>query len=163
MCLFCKSMETFVYESRPMGFQPVVEIAALFGDGRLVALECASFKSEPGKWGVPAGKLEKGESPRRGARRELFEETGITVEESDLCPLVLLYIRKPTMEYAYHLFHLFLKNDSEKGFGGIQAMFDSEAIYIEGLWVEENLRNQGYGKKLLAAAEKESIKNGCRL
>jgi GNAT superfamily N-acetyltransferase len=29
------------------------------------------------------------------------------------------------------------------------------------LWVEENLRKQGYGKKLLAAAEREAIENGC--
>jgi len=59
-------------------------------------------------------------------------------------------------------FSIFLKNDLGKVFGGIQAMFDSEAIYIEALWIEENLRKQGYGKKLLAAAEKEAIKNGCR-
>lgn len=31
---------------------------------------------------------------------------------------------------------IFLKNDSGKVFGGIQAMFDSEAIYIKALWVE---------------------------
>lgn len=57
---------------------------------------------------------------------------------------------------------IFLKSDSGKVFGGIQAMFDSEAIYIEALWIEENLRKQGYGKKLLAAAEREAIENGCR-
>jgi len=108
LCIFYKSMETIVFESRPMGFQPVVEIAACYleMEGCLLLLECASFKSEPGKWGVPAGKLEKGESPRQGARRELFEETGITVEEDDLCPLGPLFIRKPKMEYVYHLFHL---------------------------------------------------------
>ncbi len=59
-------------------------------------------------------------------------------------------------------FSIFLKSDSEKVFGGLQAIFDSEAIYIEALWVEENLRKQGYGKQLLAAAEREAIKNGCR-
>ncbi len=57
---------------------------------------------------------------------------------------------------------IFLKSDSGKVFGGIQAIFDSEAIYIEALWIEENLRKQGYGKKLLAAAEGEAIENGCR-
>lgn len=41
-------------------------------------------------------------------------------------------------------------------------MFDSEAIYIEALWIEESLRKQGYGKKMLAAAEREAIENGCR-
>lgn len=59
-------------------------------------------------------------------------------------------------------FSVFLKSDSGKVVGGIQAMFDSEAIYIEALWVEEILRKQGYGKKLLAAAEGEAIENGCR-
>ena len=57
-------------------------------------------------------------------------------------------------------FSIFLKSDSGKVFGGIQAMFDSEAIYIEALWIHENLRKQGYGKKLLAAAEEEAAKNG---
>lgn len=59
-------------------------------------------------------------------------------------------------------FSIFLKSDSGGIFGGLQAMFDSEAIYIEALWIEENLRKQGYGKKLLAAAEREAFKNGCR-
>lgn len=58
-------------------------------------------------------------------------------------------------------FSIFLKNDVGKVFGGIQAMFDSEAMYIEALWVAENLRKQGYGAKLLAEAEREAIKNGC--
>lgn len=59
-------------------------------------------------------------------------------------------------------FSVFLKNNSGEVFGGIQAMFDSEAIYIEALWVEENLRRQEHGKKLLAAAEREAIEQGCR-
>ena len=59
-------------------------------------------------------------------------------------------------------FSIFLKSDSGNVFGVIQAMFDSEAIYIEALWIEENLRKQGYGKTLLAAAEREAIENGCR-
>ncbi len=58
-------------------------------------------------------------------------------------------------------FSIFLKNDLGKVFGGIQAFFDTESIYIDVLWVEENLRKQGYGKKLLAAAEREAIENGC--
>lgn len=59
-------------------------------------------------------------------------------------------------------FSVFLKNESGKVFGGIQAMFDSEAIYIEALWIAENLRKQGYGKQLLATVEREALKNGCR-
>jgi len=58
-------------------------------------------------------------------------------------------------------FSIFLKNDLGKVFGGIQAFMGTESIYIDVLWVEENLQKQGYGKKLLDAAEQEAIKNGC--
>lgn len=59
------------------------------------------------------------------------------------------------------LFSIFLKNDLGKVFGGIQAFLGTESIYIDVLWVDENLQTRGYGTKLLYAAEKEAIKNGC--
>jgi len=58
-------------------------------------------------------------------------------------------------------FSIFLKNDSGKVFGGIQAFLDTESVYIDVLWVEESLQKQGYGTKLLGAAEREAIENGC--
>jgi GNAT superfamily N-acetyltransferase len=58
-------------------------------------------------------------------------------------------------------FSIFLKNNSGKVFGGIQAFRDTESTYIDVLWVEENLQRQGYGTKLLGAAEREAIENGC--
>lgn len=58
-------------------------------------------------------------------------------------------------------FSIFLKNNLGKVFGGIQAFLGTESIYIDILWVEKNLQKQGYGTKLLNAAESEAIKNGC--
>lgn len=58
-------------------------------------------------------------------------------------------------------FSIFLKNDSGKVFGGIQAFRDTESVYIDAMWVEESLQKQGYGTKLLGAVEQEAIKNGC--
>lgn len=58
-------------------------------------------------------------------------------------------------------FSIFLKNDSGQVFGGIQAFLCTESVYIDVLWVEENLQKQGYGTKLLDAVEREAIKNGC--
>lgn len=58
-------------------------------------------------------------------------------------------------------FSVFLKNDLGEIFGGIQAHYDTESVYVEVLWVDEPLRKKGYGKKLLNAAELEAIKNGC--
>jgi GNAT superfamily N-acetyltransferase len=59
-------------------------------------------------------------------------------------------------------FSLFLKNDSGKVFGGVLAYLDSESVYIDTLWVDENFQKQGYGTKLLEAIEHEAIKNKCR-
>lgn len=61
------------------------------------------------------------------------------------------------------VFSIFLKNDLGKVFGGIQAFLGTESVYIDVLWVEENLQKQGYGTKLLDAVEQEAIKNGCVL
>lgn len=58
-------------------------------------------------------------------------------------------------------FSIFLKNDSGKVFGGIQVFMDTEAAYIDILWIEEALQKQGYGTKLLNAAEQEATRNGC--
>lgn len=46
------------------------------------------------KWEITGGGLTKGESPREGAIRELEEETGIVVKDSDL-NFVYSYIYKP--------------------------------------------------------------------
>ena len=59
-------------------------------------------------------------------------------------------------------FSIFLKNDSGKILGGIQAFLDTESVYIDVLWVEEKLQKKGYGTKLLDVAELEAIKNGCK-
>jgi GNAT superfamily N-acetyltransferase len=58
-------------------------------------------------------------------------------------------------------FSIFLKNDEGKVFGGIQAFLDSESVYIDILWIEKHLQNQGHGTRLLGAAEREALNNGC--
>lgn len=78
-------------------------------DQQLLLLQRAPGQSEAGKWGVPGGKLEKGETPEAAAQRELFEETGIAVESSSIQPLGSLYIRKPERAFVYYLFNIDLK------------------------------------------------------
>ncbi len=59
------------------------------------------------------------------------------------------------------VFSIFLKDESGKVFGGIHVFLGTESLYIDVLWVEGSIQNQGYGTKLLEAAEQEAIKNGC--
>ncbi len=57
---------------------PRVTVAALISDpeGRLLLLEGPKW---PGEYGIPAGKVEYGESLEEALRREVMEETGLTL------------------------------------------------------------------------------------
>ncbi|MBX9744984.1 MAG: NUDIX hydrolase [Chlamydiales bacterium] len=100
----CFSIE--ILEKKPEGFLHQVQVSACYleKDNRILLLQRAANKLEAGKWGVPAGKLEKDEAPLDAAVRELFEETGISIALSQIRSLGPLYIRKPEMSYIYHLF-----------------------------------------------------------
>ena len=100
-----------VYDQAPKDFCPQVEIAACYLEieDKVLLLQCGAHKSEAGKWGVPAGKIEQGETPQQAAIRELFEETGIVAEPpSQIHYVGRLYMRKPTLDYVYHLFQVTL-------------------------------------------------------
>ncbi len=98
-----------VFEKKPEGFAPLVEVASCYieVEGKLLLLQNALGRREPGKWGVPAGKVEIDEPLKDAAVRELFEETGIRLEDpSQIEYIKPLYIRKPDVSYVYHMFKL---------------------------------------------------------
>lgn len=100
--------QTLVYRAEPKGFSTSAEVAACYLEmnGKLLFLLRASNKPEGDKWGMPAGKIEPGENARAAIIREVFEETGIVLKESDPRSLNKLYIRKPNLDYTYHMFHV---------------------------------------------------------
>jgi len=100
-----------VFEVQPKLFSPKVEIAGCYVEkaGELLLLQNAANDSEPGKWGIPAGKMEQGEDQASCAARELFEETSIVVDPIKIVSMGALYVRKPTIDYVFHLFLLKLE------------------------------------------------------
>lgn len=105
--------EIKVYRTKPEKFLPKVEIVAIYVslNGKLLLLEIASHKQEAGLWGVPAGKLESGEIPVKGAKRELLEETGLDISLENFQSLGVLYMSKPDMDYTYHIFSINLQTN----------------------------------------------------
>lgn len=100
-----------IYTIAPKGFIPQVQVAACYLEinHKLLLLQRAQGKIEPGKWGVPAGKLENNETAENAAKRELLEETGISFEnDSQIKYINSLYIRKPEVDYIYHAFKIHL-------------------------------------------------------
>lgn len=148
-----------VCKQKPKDFSPKVEIAAIYVnvDGRLLFLKLSHKKSEAGSWGVPAGKLEVNESPLKGAKRELFEETGIVViPDKSFQVLGKLYVSKSEIDYIYHAFILDLDEQTTI------HLSDEHSSYK---WVSkdeaERLHLMTGAKEALDFYYQYRLKNGC--
>jgi len=94
-----------VFEKPPENFNPKVEVAACFihvGDQVLFVKRHPSG-SEPDKWGIPGGKLEKEETAHLAVRREVKEETGLELPDA-IKHLGTVYIRYPEVDFIYHMY-----------------------------------------------------------
>ncbi|MFI5474617.1 NUDIX domain-containing protein [Streptomyces cacaoi] len=63
---------------------PVIDTHVMLCDGDKILLSQRGGPYGHGRWHMPSGKLDQGEPLPDGAARELFEETGITVDPTDL-------------------------------------------------------------------------------
>ena len=68
-------------------YHVVVMVYTITKAGEILSTQRARNKTYPLKWEVTGGSILKGETAREGAVRELYEETGIRKECSDLIPL----------------------------------------------------------------------------
>jgi GNAT superfamily N-acetyltransferase len=59
-------------------------------------------------------------------------------------------------------FTSFLRNTHGEIVGGSHGWSFANYMYVELLWVHENIRRQGCGRRLLLATEHEGVLRGCR-
>ncbi|HDY88800.1 MAG TPA: NUDIX domain-containing protein [bacterium] len=74
----CKSCGHIVY------INPIPAACQVVLNERKVLLTLRAFDPQKGMWCLPGGFIEWGECPEDGAKRELYEETGITAQELSL-------------------------------------------------------------------------------
>ncbi len=98
----------FLFTSRPPSFQSDIEVAGCYceSEGRFLFLQRHRNKPIGLKWGIPAGKLEPGESPLEGVIRETQEETGISLNPSSLFYAGKGFIQIPEGEFIFHFFYM---------------------------------------------------------
>jgi ADP-ribose pyrophosphatase len=71
-------------------------------DGRIVLVRQYRYPVDEAVWELPAGRLDGGETPFEGARRELEEEVGLRAERLE--PLSVFYTTPGFCDETMHLF-----------------------------------------------------------
>ena len=64
-------------------------------------------------------------------------------------------------KYPHTGFKLVIKNDDGQVIGGVNGYTTMGTMFVQGLWVAEKYRGQGYGKDLLIHAEQLAMEKGC--
>jgi len=97
-----------IYQEQPEGFSPTFEVVSCFFEagGEILLLHRQDHKPEGNTWGVPAGKVDQGETPIGAILRELVQETGHVAVADDMAYFQELFVRYPTYDFIYHMFHL---------------------------------------------------------
>jgi GNAT superfamily N-acetyltransferase len=57
---------------------------------------------------------------------------------------------------------IFMRDRSNRVVGGVGGYVYGGWLHIDFLWIEESLRNKGYGTKLLKMIEGEAVRYGCK-
>lgn len=99
-----------IYQTVPKDFVSDFEVVSCFIEvkGSILLLHRPLYKSEGGKWGVPAGKVEEGEHTNTALIREVAEETGIDLTHEAPKYLTKLYVEHPGHTFVYYMYHLML-------------------------------------------------------
>lgn len=97
-----------LYIVRPDRFDPKFQIVSLFleHNGRILLLLRHPHKSQGNKWGVPAGKVEANESLEQALGREVFEETGFTLDGNLPRFYRSVFVKHPEHSFIYHMYAL---------------------------------------------------------
>ena len=92
---------------KPNSFNPKFEVVSCFieYDGKILMLKRQSFKPQPNTYGVPAGKVEKGETLKEAIIREVKEETGIDISDKNFKFFKTKYVTYDEYQFIYHCFH----------------------------------------------------------
>lgn len=96
-----------IFEKKPKDFNPWYHTVCVFilnPRNEVLFLRRGDRKSEGGKFGTPGGKKEENETSTQTAIREVFEEMGITIKESELKPFRQVFVKYPNHDFVFEMF-----------------------------------------------------------
>ncbi len=91
--------------TEPKGFCPKFEVVGCFVEynGKILLLHRQDTKPQGNTWGVPAGKLERGESVTIGICRELMEELQLQATPEYIEQSNRVYVTHHGYSFIYHI------------------------------------------------------------
>ena len=98
-------MEAQVFIEKPIEFNSQLDVSACYlqYNGEYLFLRNSPSKDYSGCWGLPGGKVEINESTIQCIVREVYEETGISIKESNVKPLGHIYMRT-MVDFTFYMF-----------------------------------------------------------
>jgi 8-oxo-dGTP diphosphatase len=99
-----------IYTEVPDDFQPKFAVVSCYVEhgGKILLLHRQSYKSEGDKWGVPAGKVDAGETEKEALVREVYEETGILLDSELPHFLSKISVRHSDYDFTYCMYKMIL-------------------------------------------------------
>ena len=96
-----------ISRAKPERFKEKFEVVSCFieHDSKILLLHRQDYKPQGDTWGVPAGKVDKGETLPDAIIREIKEEIELTIKPHELVFFDTFYVRYPEYDFIYHVFH----------------------------------------------------------
>jgi 8-oxo-dGTP diphosphatase len=104
-----------IFKTQPADFTSKLEVVACYleHNGKFLLLQRNPRKPYGGAWGLPAGKVDEGEHTETAVRREVSEETGVTLGEFPIIYLGPLWVRTDDTEFVYHSFRVVIPHEPQ--------------------------------------------------
>ncbi len=100
------SLNAGIYLEKPINFNPkaaVVGCCYLHYQDKILLLHRQDSKAEGNRWGIPGGKLDEKEPLIDAIVREVYEETGFSLDKDKIHYIGKLYIKIPNFDFVYHM------------------------------------------------------------
>ncbi len=81
---------------------PIPSVGVMVFKGREVLLVLRGQEPSKGRWSIPGGVVELGETIREAARREVLEECGVEIEVGDVVDVLDAVLRDEEGRVQYH-------------------------------------------------------------
>ena len=89
-------------------------------------------------------------------------ETPTSDETEFIVQQLLKFNSRCAGEGNFKALTIFLRDADENLVGGLLGATYWQWLYIDIFWIHESCRGEGYGDTLLAAAEQEAVRRGCK-